>query len=129
MTIVDKFHGKKSLTRFTLLCSAGSHSVLEAFPETGRTHQIRVHAAALGFPVVCDPLYSAGQRADDRPVLLSDIKKNWRGDRLEEKPILARLGLHAAELSLSVGGSVINLRAQLPRDMAALVKQIEKISG
>jgi len=91
-TIIDKYRGKKSLTRFTVLGNAGGFSVLEAFPETGRTHQIRVHAAALGFPVACDELY--GKKT---PVLLSDIKKNYRGDLLEEKPLLARLGLHALE--------------------------------
>jgi RluA family pseudouridine synthase len=116
-TIIDKYQGKKSLTRFKLLGSAGNLSVFEAFPETGRTHQIRVHAAALGFPVVCDSLYGK-----DKPVLLSAIKKNWRGDLLEEKPLLARLGLHAAELSLP---SSQTLCAPLPRDMTALIKQMK----
>ncbi len=117
-TIIDKYQGKKSLTRFKLLGSAGNLSVLEAFPETGRTHQIRVHAAALGFPVVCDSLYGK-----NKPVLLSAIKKNWRGDLLEEKPLLARLGLHAAELSLPSLSQT--LYAPLPRDMTALIKQMK----
>jgi len=135
MTIVDKFRGKKSLTRFVLLGSAGNYSVLEALPETGRTHQIRVHAAALGFPVVCDPLYGR-----DGTVMLSSIKKNWRGDPHEEKPLLARLGLHAAEISLpatAISNETIatsehndnfTLKAPLPRDMGALVRQMEKIT-
>jgi len=134
MTIVDKFRGKKSLTRFVLLGSAGNYSVLEALPETGRTHQIRVHAAALGFPVACDPLYGR-----DGPVLLSSIKRNWRGDPRDERPLLARLGLHALELSLpsrivsgeaAGGGNDTSLRfgAPLPRDMKALVRQMEKIT-
>jgi len=126
MTIVDKFRGKKSITRFVLLGSAGNYSVLEALPETGRTHQIRVHAAALGFPVVCDPLYGRGG-----PVLLSSIKKNWRGDPRDENPLLARLGLHAMELSLPAGGgngASLTFSAPLPRDMKALVKQMEKIT-
>jgi 23S rRNA-/tRNA-specific pseudouridylate synthase len=127
MTIIDKFHGKKSLTSFRLLCSAGNYSVLEVVPETGRTHQIRVHAAALGFPVVCDSLYGK-----DKPVLLSSIKMNWRGDLLEEKPLLARLGLHALELSLpmpSLPDNCLTLHAPLSRDMDSLVKQMEKIAS
>ena len=120
-TIIDRFRGKKSLTRFSVLGSAGNFSVLEALPETGRTHQIRVHAAALGFPVVCDSLYG---NIADKPVLLSAFKKNWRGDPLDEKPLLARLGLHALELSLPAQS--MTLRAPLPRDMAALIRQMEK---
>jgi len=123
LTIVDKYQGKKSLTRFTLMGSVGNLSVLEAFPETGRTHQIRVHAAALGFPVVCDSLYG-----NDKPVMLSALKKNWRGDPLDEKPLLARLGLHAAELSFGECAAPSHtITAPAPRDMSALIKQMEKI--
>jgi hypothetical protein len=90
--------------------------------------------------VVCDPLYGS-----PKPVLLSSFKRNWRGDPLEEKPLLARLGLHAAELeipdyrplSAEAAASVeadasteaatgLKLAAPLPRDMAALIKQMEK---
>jgi len=119
-TIIDKYQGKKSLTRFVLLGSAGNYSVIEAFPETGRTHQIRVHAAALGHPVVCDAMYGNG-----KPVMLSEIKRNWRGDPYEEKPLLARLGLHAAELALP--NESLHLHAPLPKDMSALINQMEKI--
>ncbi|GHV95086.1 RNA pseudouridine synthase [Spirochaetia bacterium] len=146
LTIIDKFRGKKSLTCFRLLGSAGNYSILEALPQTGRTHQIRVHAASLGFPIACDPLYGKDSRPGRTPppVLLSSFKRNWRGDPLDEKPLLARLGLHAAELSLptlgaSIGGSAacavdtenaapgeLRLSAPLPRDMAALIKQMEK---
>jgi len=119
LTIIDKYQGKKSLTTFKLLGSAGNYSVLEALPETGRTHQIRVHATALGFPIVCDPLYGT-----DKPVMLSAIKKKWRGDPFDEKPLLARLGLHAAELSLPAESGELNLHAPFPRDMNALIKQM-----
>jgi 23S rRNA pseudouridine1911/1915/1917 synthase len=126
LTIVDRYRGKKSLTSFRLLGSAGNYSVLEAIPETGRTHQIRVHLAALGHPVVCDEFYG-----NTKPVLLSAIKRGWRGDLLEERPLLSRLGLHAAQLFIPEysGGlepKVLELKAPLPRDMAALIHQMEK---
>jgi RluA family pseudouridine synthase len=134
-TIIDKYRGKPSITRFRFLLSAGSYSVLEVFPETGRTHQIRVHCASLGHPVVCDPLYSAGNRTGrhgPEGIFLSSFKKGWRGDPLEEKPLLNRLGLHAARLELpdyrtGETGSLV-LEAPLPRDMGALIKQLEKCS-
>jgi 23S rRNA pseudouridine1911/1915/1917 synthase len=123
LTIIDRYQGKKSLTHFRLRGAAGNYSVFEVRPETGRTHQIRVHAAALGFPIVCDPLYGNG-----KPVLLSSFKRNWRGDPLEEKPLLSRLGLHAVELTLPLvpGAEPLRLAAPLPRDMAALIAQMEK---
>ena len=124
MTIIDKYQGKESLTRFVLLGSAGNYSVLEALPKTGRIHQIRVHAAALGFPVVCDPLYGK-----ETPVLLSSFKRGWRGDPMNEKPLLSRLGLHALELSLPKDICDFTLKAPLPRDMSGLLQQMEKQGG
>ena len=121
MTIIDKFQGKESITAFRFLGSAGNYSVLEAIPETGRTHQIRVHLAALGHPVLCDELYGKV-----KPVKLSSFKRGWRGDPLEERPLLARLGLHAAELYLPAYGEGLSLKAPLQRDMAALIRQMEK---
>jgi RluA family pseudouridine synthase len=126
-TTIDKYRGKNSLTRFRLLGSAGNYSILEALPETGRTHQIRVHLAALGHPIVCDELYGTV-----KPVYLSAIKRGWRGDPFKEKPLLARLGLHALELSLPGFGEAaggLRLEAPLPRDMAALINQMRKASG
>jgi 23S rRNA pseudouridine1911/1915/1917 synthase len=120
MTIIDKYRGKESLTEFIYKNGAGNYSVLEVLPKTGRIHQIRVHAAALGHPVVCDELYGKAS-----PVKLSSFKRSWRGDAAEEKPLLSRLGLHALELVLSED-RVLN--APLPKDMASLVNQIEKNS-
>ena len=117
-TIIDKYMGKESHTRFVLMFSAGNYSVLTAFPETGRIHQIRVHAAALGCPVVCDSLYGK-----ETPIKLSSFKRGWKGDPLEEKPLLSRLGLHALELTLPDGQV---LTAPLPKDMASLINQLEK---
>ena len=124
-TIADRFRGKASLTTFKVLVSAGNYSVLEARPETGRTHQIRVHLAFLGHSIVCDELYG-----NTKPVLLSSFKKHWRGDHLDEKPLLSRLGLHAAYLFIpGYNEAGLELRAPLSRDMAALIRQMEKAAG
>ena len=75
-----------------------------------------------------------------KPVLLSAIKRGWRGDPHEERPLISRLGLHAAELFVpgyrAAGDAAANgppegltLKAPLPRDMAALIRQMEKITG
>ena len=120
MTIIDKYMGKESLTQFKFLLSAGNYSVLEARPQTGRIHQIRVHLAALGHPVVCDGLYGK-----ETPVKLSSFKRGYRGDPIEEKPLLSRLGLHAKELTLP---DAQVLAAPLPKDMSSLINQMKRNS-
>ncbi|WP_304222210.1 RluA family pseudouridine synthase [Gracilinema caldarium] len=124
-TVIDKAKGKHALTHFKLLAEVGAYSLIQAQIETGRTHQIRVHLASLGHPVVCDPLYG-----NTKPVYLSAFKRGWRGDSMEEKPLLARLGLHAYSLVLPEGTSAIrSFTAPLPRDFRALVNQMEKALG
>jgi len=118
MTIIDKFRGKESLTSFSFVLSAGNYSVLEARPKTGRIHQIRVHAAAIGHPVVCDGLYGK-----ENPVKLSSFKRGWRGDPHEERPLISRLALHASELILPDREV---LKAPMPKDIASLIKQMQK---
>ncbi len=62
---VDSRHGKPAETHFHLLQAGEKASLVEARPTTGRTHQIRVHLAAGGHPVVGDELYGpAGANAD-----------------------------------------------------------------
>jgi tRNA pseudouridine32 synthase/23S rRNA pseudouridine746 synthase len=82
--------------------SDGVISLVEAVPETGRTHQIRVHLAHAGHPLVLDPDYG-----DQEPL------RNARGEVL-----LARTPLHAARLELPLpgGGSAV-IEAPLPPDM------------
>src|SRR5512134_2348752 len=58
-TMVDDKNGKPSETRFRVLKRYGGAALIEAKPMTGRTHQIRVHAYALGHPLLGDTLYSA----------------------------------------------------------------------
>lgn len=55
--MVDHALGKPSLTRYRLLGLEGNHSRVELEPVTGRTHQLRVHLAAIGHPILGDALY------------------------------------------------------------------------
>ncbi len=124
-TVVNKKAGKPSITDFENIGSCGPYSWLKAFPHTGRTHQIRAHLQALGFSIVCDPLYSGNQH----PVLLSDVKRKYNGDTLEEKPLLSRLALHAYSLTVKHPrtGETLTFTAPYPRDMEAVRKQFAKL--
>ncbi len=123
-TVADKRDGKPSVTRFRWIGPCGSYGWVEARPLTGRTHQIRVHLLKLGLPIVCDPLYG---QAD--ALYLSKIKRSWRGDAYEERPLLDRLGLHAWKLELAhpVTGEMMEWTAPYPRDLDTTRKQLAKI--
>jgi len=69
-TVVDDKNGKPSETHFRIIKRLGEAALVEAKPMTGRTHQIRVHAYALGHPLVEDVLYGArDQYGLSRPML------------------------------------------------------------
>lgn len=58
--VVDARAGKPARTRWRLLAEGSGQSWVEFQPETGRTHQIRVHAAHIGHPLAGDPVYGTG---------------------------------------------------------------------
>lgn len=63
--------GKRALTRWRLIATQGTNSLVACFPETGRTHQIRVHLAdGLGLGIIGDPVYGAPPVEPGTPMLL-----------------------------------------------------------
>ena len=89
---------RTAVTRFVTIARAEDASFLSVFPETGRTHQIRVHLKAIGHPVLCDARYAP---------------------TLHCPPALGRLALHAFSLELTrEDGTVLRLEAPLAEDMA-----------
>ncbi len=103
-TIVDDKHGKPSETRFKILKRYPSSALVEALPMTGRTHQIRVHAAALGYPLLGDVLYGA-----------------------KETNKIERPALHAYSLTFThpETNERITFQAEHPRDFATTLKLLE----
>ncbi len=123
MMVVNK-KGKASLTDYEVKEDLGLYSLVQFLIHTGRTHQIRVHMASLGHPIVCDELYG-----DARPVLISSFKKNFRLSRSqeEERPILGRLALHAQLLHFQdEQGAYHTFEAPMPKDMKAMLQQLRK---
>ncbi len=122
-TIVDPGKGKPSKTSYRVIERLGPYTYIEARPETGRTHQIRVHLAAVGSPVAVDPLYGV-----EDPIYLSDFKRGYTAGAREERPLLGRLGLHASHLTVKHAGSGARLTidAPLPKDLRATLNQLRK---
>jgi len=121
--IVDR-KGKEAITDYELVKDFGIYSWLQFRIHTGRTHQIRVHMKNEGHPIACDELYG-----DGKPILLSSFKKKFKlsKDQEEERPLLARLALHSWQLGFTdIKGNAIELEAPVPKDLRALLQQLEK---
>ena len=101
-TVVDNGKGKPCRTDFRILERYTGHSLIEARPATGRTHQIRVHIAALGFPLLGDGLYGAPET-----------------DRI------ARPALHSCSLEFKFDGRPFFLTAPYPADFAQALKMLQ----
>lgn len=115
--------GKEAQTRIRVARRFSGYTLLACEPLTGRTHQIRVHLAAVGFPLVVDPLYG---RQD--ALHLSAFKRGYRPKRGEvEKALIARLTLHAATIGFPrADGAHATVEAPLPKDFERTLKQLGK---
>jgi 23S rRNA pseudouridine1911/1915/1917 synthase len=118
--------GKPSVTRFHVLESFGRFAWIECRPQTGRTHQVRLHLAAAGAPVLNDAAYGDPESL----LLLSGLKRSYKG-RDEEKPLLSRLALHAGTLGFTHPGSrePMEVVSALPKEFDVALKYLRKFSA
>jgi 23S rRNA pseudouridine1911/1915/1917 synthase len=95
--------GKAAVTVYETIAAAGPHSLVRLRLLSGRTHQIRVHLAYIGHPILGDDLYGSSTA------------------------LIARPALHAAALSFPhpVGGERITVSSPLPADMADLLANLQ----
>lgn len=98
--------GKEAITHFKVLKRYGNYTLLELKIDTGRTHQIRVHLAEIGHPVIGDEVYSNGKN-----------EFNVHGQMLHSKKIKFK---HPST------GKIIELEAEIPEYFKNIIKELNK---
>jgi len=106
MAVVAPGRGRESVTEYETLETFPSHTLIEAHPLTGRTHQIRLHLAFLGTPIVGDAVY--GHRNPSLPI--------------------DRHFLHAARLTIKLPGETTTrtFEAPLPPELSQILKDLRR---
>jgi 23S rRNA pseudouridine1911/1915/1917 synthase len=94
--------GREARTEYSVIKYVGDYTLLEVRPETGRTHQIRVHLSAIGYPVVGDKVYGV------------------------KSPFLSRQFMHASRLGFKLpsSGEYVEFKSELPPDLEQALKDI-----
>ncbi|HEY8586516.1 MAG TPA: 23S rRNA pseudouridine(1911/1915/1917) synthase RluD [Rhodanobacter sp.] len=115
-SIRDEEDGKRAVTHYRLRERFRAHSLLQCQLETGRTHQIRVHLAYVGHPLVGDPLYGGGLKLPKRasPELAATLRS------------FRRQALHAEKLSFihPASGEEMSFSAERPADQRELIEAL-----
>lgn len=115
--------GQPARTVFKVEENFGEHALLQCRPESNRRHQLRVHLAAAGLPVLNDALYGLA----DAPLRLSQIKRGYKGGA-DEKPMIRQLALHASGLMLNhpLTRAAVAFESPLPVEFEIALKNLRK---
>jgi RluA family pseudouridine synthase len=110
-TVIDLNNGKPALTHLKVLEWFGHYCLVEASPETGRTHQIRAHLSSVGLSIIGDKLY--GGRNRDVP---SESESEFLHNIDLRKISMAGMGLHAKSLEINhpISGQRLKFEAPYP---------------
>jgi len=113
--------GLPAVTRYRVHTAFARHSLVEASPETGRQHQIRVHLTHLGHPIVGDKLYGAGEQA-----FMDYCDSGMTPELLALFDGLPRHALHAARLIFPHPETreMITVESPLPGDLSDYMKRL-----
>lgn len=122
--------GKKSLTQFSLIEKFGEYSLWRAETAFPRLHQIRLHAAESGLPIVGESLYGSVP-----PVVNTTFCRKGKLNKGEERPLYSSLCLHLEEVDVpaKLAGAddlaPVKISAPLPNGFSALLKKLRARRG
>ncbi|MHC4444776.1 MAG: RluA family pseudouridine synthase [Planctomycetota bacterium] len=124
--VINEKKGRPAQTEWSVEERFNGILLLRCFPKTGRQHQIRVHLAHIGLPLLVDSVY-----AKSSAFILSQVKPDYRpSSRHEERPLIARLTLHAQAITFGhpLTGRQIRIEAAPPKDFRATLTQLRKLA-
>lgn len=118
---INKQEGKEAQTYFTTEQAFKNHTLIRCNPVTGRMHQIRIHLALLKASITGDETYGG------KPFFVSSVKRGFQLKKMtDEEPLMKRMALHAFSLEFALlDGKRITIEAPYPKDMKALLKQLQ----
>ncbi len=111
MSVVPEGQGREASTYYEVRERFGDFALLAVFPKTGRTHQVRVHLASIGMPLLGEKLY---------------VPRRLQGRIPRDAPKMARQALHAHVLAFAhpVTGEALRSESPLPEDMARAITEL-----
>lgn len=117
---------KPAETVFEVVKRFPGYCLLHVYPKTGRTHQIRVHLAHIGCPVLCDRLY-AGHAQITRGQLQRRSARGLPPREDDSEALLNRQALHAARIEFThpKTGQALAIEAPVPEDLRRVVETLE----
>lgn len=121
---------KNALTFYEVIRRYEKMATVRCLPKTGRTHQIRVHLAHTGYPILCDRMYG-GRKLITREELLGQCPMALHEDHDSGTVLLHRQALHAHKLAFihPSTGKELEVAAPIPEDMQSVIDCLEQRAG
>jgi 23S rRNA pseudouridine1911/1915/1917 synthase len=112
---------REAVTFYSTAENFGRYALMNLHPETGRTHQLRVHMQHIGTPIVADKLYIGEDR-----LTVGDIQQDRSA---ADQVLIARQALHAFRLTIAhpVSGQQMTFEAPLPPDFTATLEVLRSL--
>jgi 23S rRNA pseudouridine1911/1915/1917 synthase len=119
-------NAKKALTFYEVIKRYDKFASIRCLPQTGRTHQIRVHLAHTGYPILCDKMYG-GRKTISREELIGKKPVALTQENTTGTIVLNRQALHAHKLTFNhpITNNELEIIAPIPHDIQTVINCLE----